>query len=132
MLYLIIAIIVILLSLMIFFLRVVLRGAEYKKSIMRLSKLLFPDGDSQRDMVLQEFDALTDNHYSKDELLDYYLKIKGLQVVDLHAMADSTIRRFLMRPTKIRLKYTELKKFYATYLDYRQEFRIAGTGFSDK
>lgn len=96
-----------------------LRYSE-KKTIERLSAILFPSGEEQKNEVLNEIASITQNRFSREELLDYYLKIKGLQIIDLHAHSDSGIRDFLMKPTKVRLTYFEQVKFYENYLNYPQ------------
>lgn len=119
MLFAIIAIIIILLPIGFLFRSSILYARD-KDSIKQLCKMLFPEGDKQREIVLNEFAQLTNNHYNREDLLDYYLKIKGLQFIDLHANSNAMVRQYLMKPTKIRLKYIELVKFYERYLNYPQ------------
>jgi len=91
-----------------------------QKAIKKLCKVLFPEGEEQKQEVIAGMRELTSNRFSKEDLLDYYLKIKGLQMLDLHTGGDANVRSFLMQPTKIRLTYRELVKFYELYLNYPQ------------
>ncbi len=89
-------------------------------AITRLSEILFPSGDEQMENTINDIDEMTHGRFTRDEILDYYLKIKGLQITDLHSNADSGIRSYLMKPTKVRLTYFEQVKFYEIYLNYPQ------------
>ncbi len=90
------------------------------EAIVRLIKILFPSGDEQMENTINDIDEMTHGRFTRDEILDYYLKIKGLQITDLHSNADSSIRSYLMKQTKVRLTYFELVKFYEIYLNYPQ------------
>ena len=100
--------------------RVVYRRYAEKKTLQRLSDILFPLGETQREETLNDMNEMTQGRFQREDLLDYYLKIKGLQIIDLHSNSDGGIRRFLMKPTKIRLSYFEQVKFYEIYLNYPQ------------
>ena len=50
--------------------------------------------------------------------MDYYLKIKGLQAINLNDPVDFWTRQYLLQPTRIRLNYFEQVKFYETFLNY--------------
>ena len=91
-----------------------------QRASRKLCAMLFPDGEEQKKEVLDGMHKLTNNRFSTEDLLDYYLKIKGLQLLDLHTGGDSNVRTYLMQPTKIRLSYRELVKFYELYLNYPQ------------
>ncbi len=91
-----------------------------KNTLQRLSDILFPLGESQKDETLNDMNEMTQGRFTREDLLDFYLKIKGLHTIDLHSNSDGGIRRFLMRPTKIRLSYFEQVKFYEIYLNYPQ------------
>lgn len=87
-----------------------------------LCAYLFP-GDktgSQIDELIADLHILTGGRFTNDEVLDYYLKIKGLQMVDLNTLSDDDVRKFLMEPTKVRLHYRELVSFYEKYLNQPQ------------
>jgi hypothetical protein len=83
-----------------------------------LLNLLFPLGDSQKEDTLEIIGAITRNRFSDEELLDYYLKIKGLQAINLNDPVSYWIRRYLLQPTRILLNYFEQVKFYESFLNY--------------
>ncbi len=98
-----------------------------RKTIDKFCAYLFP-GDSDglmKDRVVKRMMALTGNRFTEDEVLDYYLKIKGLQMVDLNSFNDNDMRRFLMKPTKIRLQYRELVIFYEQFLNQSEAHGIS-------
>lgn len=92
-------------------------GEEH--AIETLRQLLFPGNTSEEECeaVVSDIVSLTRNRLSRDEALDYYLKIKGLQLMDLNTMSDAVVRRYLMEPTKARLHHSELVPFYEKYLN---------------
>lgn len=106
------------------------KQARNRKTIDKLCEYLFP-GDTDglmRDRVIRKMMDLTRNRFTEDEVLDYYLKIKGLQMVDMNSFNDSGTRRFLMRPTKIRLQYRELVIFYEQFLNQSEARGISVEG----
>ncbi len=90
-----------------------------RKTINKLCDFLFPgeDGRVVRSNVIAQMMELTNNRFTEDEMLDYYLKIKGLQMVDLNSFYDSDMRKYLMKPTLVRLQYRELVTFYERFLN---------------
>ena len=54
----------------------------------------------------------------------FYLKIKGLQMIDLNSFNDNDMRKFLMRPTQVRLQYRELVIFYEQFLNQSEAHGI--------
>ncbi|MCF0189757.1 MAG: hypothetical protein HUJ96_00710 [Marinilabiliaceae bacterium] len=102
-------------------LRFFLSYSQEKRAKEELVLLLFPKGEEQKEQLLGDMEVLTKGRYNRKQLLDYYLKIKGLQMVDLHTSADRPVRSYLMQPTKIRLNYFEQVQFYEKYLNYPQQ-----------
>lgn len=92
----------------------------YRRAVERLEAILFPSGESQIEETVNDINEMTHGRFTREEILDYYLKIKGLQIIDLHSNADNGIRKFLMQPTMVRLTYFEQVKFYEIYLNYPQ------------
>lgn len=91
-----------------------------RKAITEMCDKLFPEGDMQKESTIDDIYALTKGRFNRDDILDYYLKIKGLQILDLHANSDKYICAYLMKPTKIRLNYYEQVLFYERFLNYPQ------------
>ncbi len=98
--------------------RKVIKIISQKKAIKRLSALLFPMGLDQKEAILGSIDALTHHRFGREDIMDYYLKIKGLQAVNLNDPVDFWTRNYLLQPTRIRLNYFEQVKFYETFLNY--------------
>lgn len=98
--------------------RKVIRIIAQKKAIQRLSSLLFPQGTGQKEDILGRIEALTHHRFMRDDIMDYYLKIKGLQAINLNDPVDFWTRQYLLQPTRIRLNYFEQVKFYETFLNY--------------
>jgi len=91
-----------------------------QQAIEKMCNLIFPDGNTQKETTLDDIMSLTKGRFNRDDLLDYYLKIKGLQILDLHTSEDKYISTYLMKPTKIRLNYYEQVLFYERYLNLPQ------------
>ncbi|MCQ2214419.1 MAG: hypothetical protein MJZ31_00685 [Bacteroidales bacterium] len=98
-----------------------------RTAMSELMSVLFPEGASQREPVVQDLIKLTKGKYNRIQLLDYFLKIKGLHLVDLHTSSSRHVRMYLMRPTKIKLNYSELVQFYEKYLNLPQATGIDAT-----
>lgn len=109
------------------------RQRKKRDTIEALCALLFPgDPDGlMRDRVVDRMRQMTHGRYDDDELLDYYLKIKGLQMIDLNSFNYNGIREFLMQPTRIRLKYDETVSFYEIFLNQSQAKGINAEGGYD-
>ncbi|WP_439183902.1 hypothetical protein [Carboxylicivirga taeanensis] len=97
-----------------------------------LEKVLFPGGNTEKEATLSSLQQITKNKYSKELLLDYFLKIKGLQVVNMYDPVNFWIRRFLMSPTKLKLNYFEQVKFYQSFLNYPESSTKIFTGTATK
>lgn len=91
-----------------------------RDAIIKMCNIIFPDGELQQEDVMDNINDLTKGRFDRTDLLDYYLKIKGLQMLDLHAHSDKDIRKYLMKPTRIRLNYYEQVLFYERFLNYPQ------------
>jgi len=91
--------------------------AEHKAT-KDLERHLFPNGAEQKQKVLKTMEGITGKRFSETLMMDYFLKIKGLQIVNMNDPVDFWTRKFLMTPTKIRLNYFEQVKFYETFLNY--------------
>lgn len=90
-----------------------------ERAIGTLRRILFPGETSEEECeaVVSDIVNMTRKRLSRDEALDYYLKIKGLQLMDLNTMNDVSVRHYLMKPTKARLHHSELVPFYEKYLN---------------
>lgn len=91
-----------------------------KSAAKELEKLLFPKGEKDKVSILSMLNKITKGKYSDDLLLDYFLKIKGLQVVNMYDPVSFLTRKYLMSPTKLKLNYFEQVRFYESFLNYPQ------------
>ncbi|MBN2165670.1 MAG: hypothetical protein JW717_05285 [Marinilabiliaceae bacterium] len=89
-----------------------------KKATEELDKILFCSEKTDKTLILKTIHEITKNRLTDDEAMDYFLKIKGLQVINLSDPISYWTRKFLMSPTKIRLNYFEQVKFYETFLNF--------------
>jgi hypothetical protein len=97
------------------------RGLEKmaeKRAIKELERKLFPNGDAQKSQIISAIHQITSNRLSDDLVLDYFLKIKGLQVINLNDPINFWTRKYLMSSTKVKLNYFEQVKFYETFLNF--------------
>lgn len=98
--------------------RKIINYISHKRAVQRLSTLLFPHGGHQKEQTLKKLDSLTHHRFKREDALDYFLKIKGLQTINLNDPVDFWTRHYLLQPTRIRLNYFEQVKFYETFLNY--------------
>lgn len=91
----------------------------------RLCLHLFQNDPSglKRMEVVEDIMEMTGKRFTEDECLDYYLKIKGLQYIDMNFFGDNEILAYLMEPTRITLEYHELLAFYEKYLNHPSSTR---------
>lgn len=106
------------------------RQARRNSAVKKVCAYLFP-GDNDgllRARTVERMMAITNNRFTEDEMLDYYLKIKGLQMIDMNSFNDSSMRKYLMRPTQVRLEYSELVTFYEEFLGQSEAHGITVQG----
>ncbi len=89
-----------------------------------LVNLLFPEGKVQQDEVLNIFHQLTNHRFSNEHILDYFIKIKGLQTLDLSIKTNFWIKKYLLSPTDVKLNYFEQVRFYETFLNYPKSLNV--------
>ncbi len=89
-----------------------------RNAVSQLESILFSSGSSQKEEIISSMKEITKEKYSNEELLDYFLKIKGLQVINLYNPVNFWTRKYLTSPTKLKLNYFEQVKFYETFLNY--------------
>jgi len=87
-----------------------------------LLSLLFPGGKEQQAEVMKIFHQLTNQRFNDEQVLDYFVKIKGLQTLDLDIKANFWIKKYLLSPTDVKLNYFEQVKFYETFMNYPKSF----------
>lgn len=96
-----------------------LRFIAEKNAIWKIEKVLFSDDSTHnRSAVKETIHKLTGGRLSDNLAMDYFYKIKGLQVLNSNKPLDFWVKIYLSTPTKVRLNYFEQVKFYDTFLNY--------------
>ncbi len=101
-----------------FIFRYSFRHVIQRKAVAQLDVILFPEGMSQKAIIANKLKELTNERFSEEQMLDYFMKIKGLQVVNLSQRSNFWIRKYLFSPTEIKLNYFEQVNFYKIFLNY--------------
>ena len=122
MIYALTAIAVLLVLLFLFWKKGIQLIAEHKAT-KDLERRLFPNGEEQKQKVLKIMEKITSGRFSESLMMDYFLKIKGLQIINMNDPVDFWTKKYLMTPTKMRLNYFEQVKFYETFLNYPDDLK---------
>ncbi|MCW3806887.1 hypothetical protein [Plebeiibacterium marinum] len=96
----------------------ILRLIAEKRAIPKIEKILFGTPNFNKSVVLETIHEVTSKRLSDNLVLDYFYKIKGLQVLDINKPINFWLKIYLTSPTKVRLNYFEQVKFYETFLNY--------------
>ncbi len=89
-----------------------------RKAQLSLQNIIFPDGENQKREILRLFHHFTKYRFTDDQILDYFIKIKGLQNLTLCKNTNFWTKKYLLSPTMIRLNYFEQVKFYELFMNY--------------
>ncbi|GAO27964.1 hypothetical protein JCM15548_13 [Geofilum rubicundum JCM 15548] len=80
--------------------------------------VIFPEGEAQKQAVMKTFHGFTKERFSDDQIMDYFMKIKGLQNLSISSKTDFWVKKYLLSPTKIKLNYFEQVKFYELFMNF--------------
>lgn len=94
-----------------------IRLVAEKKAIPKIENILFKSKKYNKSRVLDVIHELTSNRLNDEMVMDYFYKIKGLQVIN-NKPINFWIKIYLTSPTKIKLNYFEQVKFYETFLNF--------------
>jgi len=89
-----------------------------KRAMPKIEKALFAQDGQNKEKVLQDIHRLTNNRLSDEMAIDYFYKIKGLQVLSVNQPLSYWVKAYFTTPTKVKLNYFEQVKFYETFLNY--------------
>jgi hypothetical protein len=92
-----------------------------RKAASQLEKQLFPEGSEQKAEVIKCCRELTGARFSDEDILDYFMKMKGLQVVDINSRTNFWLKKYLFSPAPIKLNYFEQVKFYELFLNFPEK-----------
>ena len=83
-----------------------------------LENILFPDGNIQKRKVIETFNDITNNNYSEEEIVDFFLKEKGLQLLSINHDLSTSVKKYIRQDTLIDLNYFERVKFHKVFINY--------------
>ena len=112
-----VALLVILAPAIYFSVRKVYPALVREKATKQLERKLFPNGNRQKSEIVRCCKELTGDRFSDEEVLEYFMKMKGLQVVDIKK-ANFWLKKYLFTPAPIKLNYFEQVKFYEMFLEF--------------
>ncbi len=116
--YIIIALAIGIITTLVFTHKPILRLIAEKRALSKIEHILFDQQKQNKTQVLKDIHSLTNNRLDDEIVMDYFYKIKGLQVVNINQPTNFWIRMYLTTPTKVKLNYFEQVKFYETFLNY--------------
>jgi len=89
-----------------------------------LEEILFPSGNTQKRKVIEAFGKITKQQYTDEEIIDFFLKEKGLQLFSINCELSPEVVKFVNKPTMIDLNYFERVKFHQTFINYPKNFEV--------
>jgi hypothetical protein len=90
-----------------------------KKAIPKIEYILFPEEKKEdKRHVIDSINEITNKRLNDELILDYFYKIKGLQVLNNSYCNNYWVKVYLTSPTKVKLNYFEQVKFYEIFLNY--------------
>ena len=102
------------------------------KALKFLEKVLFPQGENQKDKVIAVFNIITDNRFSKEAAVKYFLKTKGRQFLSLGNIEFSyCAKSYIKTQPSIDLTYFEKVKFHETFINYPKNFEVSESNSND-
>ena len=96
--------------------KTVLPAMAKSRAYKELQPMLFSKGEKQN--VITKLHEITANRFSDEEVLDYYLKIKGSQISKQNNSRSFWVKRYLVTPADIKLNYFEQVRFYEIFMGY--------------
>ena len=93
-----------------------------KRATEAFEEILFPNGNFQKNKVIEAFKKITHRQFTEEEILDFFIKEKGIQLMSINADFSSLLKKYLLRPTLVELNYFEKVKFHETFINYPRNF----------
>ncbi|GAF02810.1 hypothetical protein [Saccharicrinis fermentans] len=118
MIYIIITLVIVITATIILTHKSIMRLIAEKKALPIIENILFSGSEQNKKRIISEIHKLSNNRLSDELAMDYFYKIKGLQVVNINRPLNFWVKMYLTTPTKIKLNYFEQVKFYETFLNY--------------
>ncbi|MDR2927784.1 MAG: hypothetical protein LBV41_06250 [Cytophagaceae bacterium] len=89
-----------------------------------LEEKLFPNGELQKNKVINAFRKLTTQQFSDEQIIDFFMKEKGLQMILIDEELPVSVAKYVRKPTMIDLNYFERIKFHETFINYPCGFEV--------
>ena len=86
-----------------------------ERAYKELQPMLFSKGEKIN--VIAKLHEITANRFSDEQVLDYYLKIKGSQISKHNNTRSFWVKRYIVTPADIKLNYFEQVRFYEIFID---------------
>lgn len=118
MIYILIAFAITLISVLLCKYKQIIRMVAEKRALPKIEKVLFARDERKKEKILQNIHSLTNHRLSDEIAIDYFYKIKGLQVLSISQPLNFWVKAYLTTPTKVKLNYFEQVKFYEAFLNY--------------
>lgn len=97
-----------------------------RKAFSILEKKYFPEGAKSKKEFIDKLNSITSNKYSRKQLTDYYLKIKGLQNFNKDGINNFWIRFYLRKQPFIKLTYYEQHSLFNEIIkDYNNNIIVS-------
>ena len=90
-----------------------------KKATKQLESYLFPNGNQQKSEIIRYCKELTGSRFKDEEILDYFIKMKGLHIVNPRK-TNFWVKKYLLTPAPIKLNYFEQVRFYEMFLNFEE------------
>lgn len=116
--YILIAFAIALISVLVCKHKQIIRMIAEKRALPKIEKVLFAQDERNKEKILQNIHSLTNHRLSDEMAIDYFFKIKGLQVLSINQPLNFWVKAYLTTPTKVKLNYFEQVKFYEAFLNY--------------
>jgi hypothetical protein len=98
--------------------------AKRSKASETLENILFPEGNIQKRKVIDAFNTITNEDYSNEEILDFFMKEKGLQLISINTDLPPSVKKYIRKDTLIDLNYFERVKFHEVFINYPRNFEV--------
>ena len=107
------------------FMKIVVPNNDKKRAAKALEEILFPNGSSQKNKVIDTFKRIIQRQLTEEEIIDFFIKEKGIQLMSIDTDFSSSLKKYLMRPTLVELNYFEKVKFHEAFINYPRNFETA-------
>jgi len=95
------------------------------KSFSTLFDMLFPKDTDNKEKTLSVFNVITNNRYTEQQMIDFFIKTKGLQIlISRGDKLSNLLKNFFNQPTAIQLDYFEQIKFHKAFINFPKKIEL--------